>query len=88
MNKPCVCTRTMRLSALAALRGDREQLVFKFSNIVSTQHAVSLQLWSAGCTRRITEDGHNIVKLSTKNKVVMFVTLAVKLTIMHCSKKL
>ncbi len=25
INKPCVCTRTMRLSALAALRCDREQ---------------------------------------------------------------
>ncbi len=25
INKPCVCTRTMRLSALAALSRDREQ---------------------------------------------------------------
>jgi hypothetical protein len=28
MNKPCVCTRTMRLSALATLRRDREQFRF------------------------------------------------------------
>ncbi len=27
INKPCVCTRTMQLSALAALRRDREQEV-------------------------------------------------------------
>jgi hypothetical protein len=28
INKPCVCTRTMRLSPLAALRRDREHLPF------------------------------------------------------------
>jgi hypothetical protein len=28
INKPCVCTRTMRLSALAALRRDREQFIY------------------------------------------------------------
>ncbi len=32
INKPCVCTRTMHLSALAALRRDREQLLYIFTS--------------------------------------------------------